>query len=69
MVNDDRMFPADVYVEDGIIRFVIYQILTCIKSRQVGLNLTIPGGVRTIDVQGKLVMPGTAPLSSRLTQS
>uniref|UniRef100_A0A5K3ET21 dihydropyrimidinase n=2 Tax=Mesocestoides corti TaxID=53468 RepID=A0A5K3ET21_MESCO len=45
VVNDDRMFPADVYIEDGIIR-------------QVGLNLTIPGGVRTIDAKGKLVMPG-----------
>ncbi|EUB62962.1 Dihydropyrimidinase [Echinococcus granulosus] len=58
VVNDDRMFLADVYVEDGIIRFVIYLFLIYAKYRQVGLNLTIPGGVRTVDVQGKLVIPG-----------
>ncbi|KAM7537882.1 hypothetical protein Aperf_G00000079166 [Anoplocephala perfoliata] len=45
VVNDDRLFPADVYIEDGIIR-------------QVGSSLTIPGGVRTIDVRGKMVLPG-----------
>ncbi|VDL58263.1 unnamed protein product [Hymenolepis diminuta] len=45
VVNDDRIFPADVYIQDGIIR-------------QVGSNLTIPGGVRTIDVRGKMIMPG-----------
>ncbi|VDO06640.1 unnamed protein product [Rodentolepis nana] len=45
VVNDDRMFSADVYIEDGIIR-------------QVGSNLTIPGGVRMIDVRGKMVIPG-----------
>ena len=26
--------------------------------KQVGLNLTVPGGARTIDARGKLVMPG-----------
>lgn len=27
-------------------------------SRQVGTNLVIPGGARTIEAKGKLVMPG-----------
>lgn len=26
--------------------------------RQVGLNLTVPNGTKTIDATGKLVMPG-----------
>ena len=29
-----------------------------IISRQVGLNLVVPGGTKTIDAMGKLVMPG-----------
>lgn len=45
VVNDDGMEDADVYIEDGIIK-------------QVGRNLIIPGGTRTIDATGKLVMPG-----------
>ena len=57
MVNDDRMFPADVYIEDGVIRFV-FSIQFLNGFRQIGLNLTIPGGVRVIDVRGKMVMPG-----------
>ncbi|KAJ8707396.1 hypothetical protein PYW08_010648 [Mythimna loreyi] len=45
VVNDDGMEDLDVYIEDGIIK-------------QVGRNLIIPGGTRTIDATGKLVMPG-----------
>ncbi|XP_045519088.1 dihydropyrimidinase isoform X2 [Pieris brassicae] len=45
VINDDGMEDADVYIEDGIIK-------------QVGRNLIIPGGTRTIDATGKLVMPG-----------
>ncbi|KAF5396722.1 Dihydropyrimidinase, partial [Paragonimus heterotremus] len=45
VINDDRAFIGDIYIEDGVIK-------------QVGLHLTIPGGVRVIDATGKLVLPG-----------
>ncbi|XP_072766403.1 dihydropyrimidinase-like isoform X2 [Anoplolepis gracilipes] len=45
VVNDDGLIDSDVYIEDGIIR-------------QMGRNLIIPGGTRTIDARGKYVMPG-----------
>uniref|UniRef100_T1IR18 dihydropyrimidinase n=1 Tax=Strigamia maritima TaxID=126957 RepID=T1IR18_STRMM len=45
IVNDDQMVDGDVYVEDGIIK-------------QVGRDLTIPGGTKILDVRGKLVIPG-----------
>jgi dihydropyrimidinase len=45
VVNDDRSFDADVYIEDGIIR-------------DVGNKLSVPDGARVIDARGKLVMPG-----------
>ncbi|CAF0958549.1 unnamed protein product [Rotaria sordida] len=45
VVNDDGTTLADVFVEEGIIK-------------QIGLNLVVPGGTKTIDATGKLVMPG-----------
>ncbi|KAK0169293.1 hypothetical protein PV328_012242, partial [Microctonus aethiopoides] len=45
VVNEDGMVDTDVYIEDGIIK-------------QLGRNLIIPGGTRTIDARGKYVMPG-----------
>ncbi|XP_014604615.1 PREDICTED: dihydropyrimidinase isoform X1 [Polistes canadensis] len=45
VVNEDGIIDSDVYIEDGIIR-------------QMGRNLIIPGGTRTIDARGKFVMPG-----------
>ncbi|XP_046407330.1 dihydropyrimidinase isoform X2 [Ischnura elegans] len=45
VVNDDEMIDTDVYIEDGIIK-------------EMGRNLTIPGGSRIIDARGRYVMPG-----------
>lgn len=45
VVNHDGCKVADVYIEDSIIK-------------QVGNHLIIPGGTRTIDVLGKLIIPG-----------
>ncbi|KAH8400586.1 hypothetical protein KR222_007232 [Zaprionus bogoriensis] len=47
IVNHDSSFKADVYIEDGIIKFV-----------GPATDITIPGGVRTIDATGKLIIPG-----------
>lgn len=44
-MNHDREFFADVFVEGGIIK-------------EVGENLIVPGGTKTIDAKGKLVIPG-----------
>lgn len=60
MVNDDRSFFADIYIEDGIIRWVMYSVEfhTLLRCSQVGTQLTIPGGVRIVNAAGKMVIPG-----------
>jgi dihydropyrimidinase len=45
IINEDGMQDGDVFIEDG-------------QIKEIGRNLIIPGGTRTIDARGKYLLPG-----------
>lgn len=47
IVNHDSTFAADIYIEDGIIKYV-----------GPSSDFVVPGGVRIIDAANRLIIPG-----------